>query len=441
MSNKIGFVSLGCAKATYDSERLLTKLRTTGYDFALSHGEAELIIINTCGFINDAILESVEAIEHALDNCNKVIVTGCLGTKREFIENRFPDLLGISGPDSDDEVLATLEKHLPIVNNEFSNLTPVNRARLSPKHYAWLKISEGCNQSCSFCVIPAMRGKLKSRNMAEILTEAENLKTSGVKEILIVAQDTAAFGIDKKYRKELINGKMQESKIINLASELGKLGIWIRLHYLYPYPAVDKLVELMADNIILPYLDVPLQHASPEILKAMRRPANIENMQQRIEQWRKVCPDVAIRTTLITGFPGESVDDFDLLHDFVKQVKFDRVGVFTYSKVQGAKANEFSGQVDQEIKELRQDMILNTQEEISQAKLAKRVGNIETVLVDEVLDNNIIARSKYDAPEVDGVVKILTDKTLNQGDFVKVKITGSDYHDLEAKLFADDKSF
>lgn len=438
MNHEIGFVSLGCAKATYDSERLLTRLRTAGYNFATTHSTSDLIIINTCGFINDAILESTEAIEQAIAYCDKVIVTGCLGVKREFIENKFPNLLNISGPDSDDEVLSTVKKYLPLAHNKFSSLTPVNRARLSPQHYAWLKISEGCNQSCSFCIIPSMRGKLKSRHMTDILIEARNLKTSGVNEILIVSQDTAAFGVDKKYRKELINGNMHESRIVNLANELGKLGIWIRLHYLYPYPVIDKLVELMAKGTILPYLDVPLQHASPKILKAMRRPANIENMQQRIEKWRKTCPNIAIRTTLITGFPGESVEDFDLLHDFVKEVKFDRIGIFTYSEVQGAPANALNDKVDEEIKEIRRDLLLSSQEEISQAKLTKRIGQIETVLIDEVSDNEVVARSQYDAPEVDGVVRIRTDKALKPGHFIKVKITGADYHDLEANLFEDE---
>jgi len=433
MSSKIGLVSLGCAKATYDSERLLNILRAANYEFAAEHKESDLIIINTCGFINTAIAESIEAITYALDNCDKVIVTGCLGARADFLKTKFPALLQISGPDSAEDVLKCVQKYLPTNEHEYATLIPQSRLRLAPRHYAWLKISEGCNQKCSFCVIPALRGKLKSRHMSQILTEAEYLLADGVKELLVVAQDTAAFGLDNQYQKELIQGQMLDSRISTLTKELGKLKAWIRLHYIYPYPIVDQLIELMAAGLILPYLDIPLQHASPKILKVMRRPANMENMQKRIEKWRKTCPDLALRTTLISGFPGETVADFDVLHDFIREIKFDRIGIFTYSDVPGAVANKFNSKVGEDIKNIRKDILLTTQEQISKAKLAKRIGNIETVLVDKV-GKTIIARSKYDAPEVDGVVRINTRKKLQSGDFVKVKITDADEHDLGARV-------
>jgi len=432
MTPKVGLVSLGCAKATYDSERLANLLRAANYEFARNHQDADLIIINTCGFINEAIAESIEAIKYAQDNCEKLIVTGCLGARADYLRSKFPDLLQVTGPDSAQEVLSCVQQHLPVSNHEHVNLIPEPRLRLTPKHYAWLKISEGCNQNCSFCIIPDLRGKLKSRNMSAILYEAEQLVSSGVKELLIVSQDTAVYGLDIKYRKELIANKMQDSKINILARELAELGVWVRLHYLYPYPVIDRLVELMADGLILPYLDVPLQHASPKILQAMRRPANMENMHKRIENWRKICPDVVIRTTFITGFPGETEADFDLLHDFIKEVEFERMGIFTYSEVAGAAANKLSGKVDEDIKQLRKDMLLSTQEVISGDKLKTRIGNIETVLIDEVSDGEIVGRSKYDAPEVDGIVRIISNKNLKSGDLLKVKIIGSDTHDLEA---------
>lgn len=435
MIPNIGFISLGCAKATSDTERLLTRIRSTGYNLTGSYENADLVIVNTCGFIDDAIAESLDVIGEAVSKVDKVLVIGCLGKKQDLIKSHHPEVLSITGPDEDDAVIECIRDNLPMDNPEFIDLVPPEGIRLTPKHYAWLKISEGCNQKCSFCIIPSMRGRLNSRSMSQILTEAENLRIAGVKELLIISQDTAAYGVDKKYRKELISSSMISTDIINLAKKLGEMGIWVRMHYVYPYPKVDQLVELMADGIILPYLDVPLQHSSPKILKLMRRPANIESMVQRIEKWRNICPDIALRTTLIAGFPGETTDDFDMLYDFVNEIKFNRVGVFTYSAVDGASANELPGQVEEEVKIFRQNILLDTQAEISKELLAKRVGSIETIMVDELCEGGIIGRSKYDAPEVDGVVHIHTDNEwLDLGDLTKVEIIGSDEHDLEARL-------
>ena len=440
MKNTIGFISLGCAKASYDTEQLLSKIQRAGYSITNSYQDSDLVIINTCGFVEDAIAESYQAIEDCLASCTRVIVTGCLAKYKNKITQKFPDLLAVT--QDDQQVVKFIQQQLPLkksVSKSFaSSQTQDIAIKLTHKHIALLKIAEGCNQQCSFCVIPTMRGKLRSRSIVSIIKEAENFVKTGVKEILIIAQDTAAFGVDVRYRKELLNSSMISSDIVSLCKELGKLGVWVRLHYLYPYPKLDNLLELMADGIILPYLDVPLQHASPRILKLMRRPANTENMVQRIKQWRSICPDVSIRTTLITGFPSETEQDFDLLHDFIKTVKFDRLGVFTYSAVTGAKANEIKPHVNDEIKQIRQQILLDTQLDISEQKLQLRVGNSETVLVDELVEGGLIARSKYDSPEVDGVVHIhTTNQTIKSGDLISVKIIANDSHDLEAELICD----
>lgn len=435
---RIGFVSLGCPKATVDSERILTRLSAEGYEISGSYEDADLVIINTCGFIDAAIEESLDAIGEALAENGKVIVTGCLGTRGELIRAAHPQVLAVTGPHADNEVMEALHRHLPKPHDPFVDLVPPQGVRLTPKHYAYLKISEGCNHDCTFCIIPALRGPLLSRPVHEIMREAETLVEAGVREILIVSQDTSAYGLDIGYRTGFWNGRPLKTQLLELARALGELGVWIRLHYLYPYPSVDSLVELMAKGKILPYLDIPFQHASPRILQAMRRPANTGNILERIHRWRIICPDITIRSTFITGFPGETDEDFEQLLHFLEEARLDRVGAFAYSPVEGATANTLPDAVPEEVREERRMQLLELQEDISTQCLEARIGREMRVLVDEVdPEEGALARSPGDAPEIDGLVIIPEGDGLEPGEFVRVRITDCDVHDLYAERLDD----
>jgi ribosomal protein S12 methylthiotransferase len=427
---KIGFVSLGCAKALVDSEQILTRLRVEGYEISPSYENADLVVVNTCGFIDAAVEESLDAIGEALAENGKVIVTGCLGAKEDVVRAAHPQVLAVTGPHATAEVMAAVHAHLPQPHDPFLSLVPPHGIKLTPKHYAYLKISEGCNHRCSFCIIPSLRGDLVSRPLGEVMQEAENLVKAGVKELLVVSQDTSAYGVDVKYRTGFWQGRPVKTRLLELARLLGDLGVWVRLHYVYPYPAVDDIIPLMAEGRILPYLDVPFQHASPKILKAMKRPASSENNLARIRRWREICPEITLRSTFIVGFPGETEKDFETLLAFLEEAQLDRVGCFAYSPVEGAAANELPGQVPEEVKEDRLARLMEVQEEISAAKLAKKVGTRLTVLVDEVDEEGAIARSQADAPSVDGLVYVDDADGLKAGDFAEVEITGSDEHDL-----------
>ena len=429
---KVGFVSLGCPKAGSDSERILTQLRAEGYDISKSYQDADLVVVNTCGFIDSAVKESMDAIGEAVKKNGKVIVTGCLGAKKEIIEEAYPNLLAITGPHALNEVMTAVHAHLEKPHDPFSDLVPPQGIRLTPKHYAYLKISEGCNHRCSFCIIPSMRGDLVSRSIDDVMTEAETLVNSGVSEILVISQDTSAYGVDMKYRSGFWHGRPIKTKLYDLAEALGSLGVWIRMHYVYPYPHVDDVIPLMSENLILPYLDVPFQHASPRILKLMKRPADSQNNLQSIRRWREVCPDITIRSTFIVGFPGETEAEFDELIHFLEEAQLDRVGCFKYSPVDGASANLLEGQIPEDVKEMRLQKIMETQASISQKKLANKVGQILTVLVDGHQGDYAIARSKADAPDIDGKVYLRDGKLLKPGDFVDVKIESYDQHDLFA---------
>jgi ribosomal protein S12 methylthiotransferase len=429
---KVGFVSLGCPKAGSDSERILTQLRAEGYEISKSYQDADLVVVNTCGFIDSAVKESMDAIGEAVKKNGKVIVTGCLGAKKEIIEEEYPNLLAITGPHALNEVMAAVHTHLEKPHDPFSDLVPPQGIRLTPKHYAYLKISEGCNHRCSFCIIPSMRGDLVSRSIDDVMREAETLVNSGVSEILVISQDTSAYGVDMKYRSGFWNGRPIKTKLYDLAEALGSLGVWIRMHYVYPYPHVDDMIPLMSEGLILPYLDVPFQHASPRILKLMKRPASSENNLLSINRWRDVCPDITIRSTFIVGFPGETEAEFDELINFLEEAQLDRVGCFKYSPVDGASANLLEGQVPEEIKEMRLKIFMETQAKISHKKLANKVGQICTVLVDGHEADYAIARSMADAPDIDGKVYLRDGKLLKPGDFVDVKIESYDQHDLFA---------
>ena len=433
-SGNIGFISLGCPKALVDSEQILTQLRAEGYGITGSYEDSDLVIINTCGFIDDAIAESVDAIEEAMQRNGKVIVTGCLGSKSDSLLKQFPNLLGITGPHATQEVLNAVHSHIPPAHDPFMDLVPRQGVKLTPGHYAYLKISEGCNHHCTFCIIPSMRGKLVSRPVHEILQEARNLVEAGVKEILVISQDTSAYGSDLRYRTEFFNGKPVRSNIYDLASNLGQLGAWVRLHYVYPYPSVDDLIPLMADGLVLPYLDIPFQHASPSVLKNMRRPAHSEKVLERIGKWRQQCPDIAIRSTFITGFPGETDRDFEQLLEFITEARLDRVGCFTYSPVEGATANEIEPAIPEEVKAERQRIFMQAQQEISRDKLRQNIGKRIDVIVDEIEDGQVVARSKRDAPEIDGLVYVDTDSAVQPGDRIAVDVYDSDEHDLYARM-------
>lgn len=432
---KVGFVSLGCPKAGSDAERILTQLRAEGYEISGSYEQSDLVVVNTCGFIDSAVQESLDAIGEALNKNGKVIVTGCLGAKQDIVQNAHPSVLAITGPHALEEVMTHVHKNLPKPHDPYTDLVPAQGVRLTPSHYAYLKISEGCNHRCSFCIIPSMRGDLISRPIGEVLNEAENLVNAGVSEILVISQDTSAYGVDMKFRKGFWNGRPIKTHMTELSKALGELGIWVRLHYVYPYPHVDDVIPLMAEGAILPYLDVPFQHASPSILKSMKRPASSENNLARIKAWREICPDITIRSTFIAGFPGETEDDFNMLLDFLEEAQLDRVGCFAYSAVDGAKANDLPNQVPEEVKQERLSRFMEVQERISVAKVQSKVGSMQTVLVDEITmdeSDNIIAigRTKADAPEIDGVVYLQDAEGLNPGDFVEVQILGADGHDL-----------
>ncbi len=429
---KVGFVSLGCPKATVDAERILTQLRAEGYQIVPDYQGAELVVVNTCGFIDAAVEESLETIGEALNENGRVIVTGCLGAKEGVVQSAHPQVLAVTGPNSLEEVMAAVHHHLPPQHDPWTDLVPPGGIKLTPRHYAYLKIAEGCNQQCSFCIIPSMRGRLASRPIGEILEEAEKLVEDGVQELLIVAQDTAAYGVDKKYRTDFWQGRPLKTDIDTLVKQLGSLGAWLRLHYVYPYPRVDRLVELMADGYALPYLDVPLQHASPSVLKAMRRPADSENMLRRIETWRDICPPLTLRSTFIVGFPGETERDFEMLLEFMQEAQLDRAGAFAYSPVAGAPANALPGAIPEELKQERLERFMELQTAISADKLQQRVGTSATVLVDEVICSEAIARSPAEAPEIDGVVVLRGFDGLEPGDALDVVINAADEHDLYA---------
>ncbi len=426
---KIGFVSLGCPKAASDSELILTRMQAEGYQITPSYQEADLVVVNTCGFIDSAVAESLDAIGEALQENGKVIVTGCLGAKGDIVQQTHPKVLAVTGPHETDAVMNAVHQHLPKLHDPYTDLVPPQGVRLTPQHFAYLKISEGCNHSCTFCIIPGLRGDLVSRPIHDVMGEAEKLVESGVKELLVISQDTSAYGVDLKYRTGFWNGKPLKTRLTELSSALGGLGAWVRLHYVYPYPSVDDVIPLMAEGKILPYLDIPFQHANERILKLMRRPASSENVLQRIKQWRSICPDITLRSTFIVGFPGETEEEFEELLDFIEVAQLDRVGAFKYSPVDGAAANELPDHVDPEVQEDRLARLMYLQEEISAEKLAKKVGKTMTVLVDDVDDEGSIARSAADAPEIDGLVYI-NGEDLEVGEFVTVKITDSDEHDL-----------
>lgn len=429
----IGFISLGCPKALVDSERILTQLRAEGYGISASYAEADLVVVNTCGFIDAAVEESLQAIGEALEEHGRVIVTGCLGANAETVREAHPAVLAVTGPHAYEEVMVAIHEHLPPPAHPFGDLLPPQGIKLTPRHYAYLKISEGCSHRCRFCIIPELRGDLVSRPIGEVLKEAQTLVDSGVRELLVVAQDTAAYGADIKHRPDFWQGRTLRTHIQELARELGQLQAWVRLHYVYPYPHVDDLVPLMAEGAILPYLDIPLQHANRRLLREMRRPAAGERMLERIRNWRGICPDINLRSTFIVGFPGETESEFQELLDFLQEAQLDRVGCFAYSPVAGAAANDLPEQIPEEIKEERLERFMAVQAEISAAKLAARIGSRQIVLVDEVGVDQIIARSAGEAPEIDGSVIIEGGWELEPGDFVEVEVTGSGEHDLWAR--------
>lgn len=433
MNHKVGFVSLGCPKALVDSERIITQLRAQGYELVSSYQDAGVVVINTCGFIDSAVKESLDTIKEAMAENGRVIVTGCLGAKADIIKEACPDVLHISGAHAYEEVVKAVHEHLPPPSDPFTQLIPPQGIKLTPRHFAYLKISEGCNQKCTFCIIPTMRGKLQSYPLAQVLTEAKKLKEAGVKEILVISQDTSAYGVDTRYQPVEWQGKTVNTRFYELCEELGQLGIWVRLHYVYPYPHVDEIIPLMRDGLILPYLDIPLQHASSRVLKSMKRPASSENTLLRIASWREVCPDITLRSTFIVGFPGETEEEFEELLDFLEEAKLDRVGCFKYSPVKGAKANELDNPVPEEVKEERYHRFMQLQAEISRTRLAEKIGSKQTVLIDEITEEHIIARSKSDAPEIDGLVYLPLTEGVKAGDFVDVVITDSDDYDLYAE--------
>lgn len=433
---KIGFVSLGCPKALVDSEYILTQLRTEGYEIVPKYDDADLVVVNTCGFIDSAVQESLDAIGEALDENGKVIVTGCLGAKADTILEKYPNVLSVTGPHAFQEVMASVHHHLPKPHDPFMDLVPQAGIKLTPKHYAYLKIAEGCNHSCTFCIIPTMRGKHQSYPVENVLSQAKKLAQSGVKELLVVAQDTSAYGVDVKYKLGIADGKPVKTHIQNLCEELAKLDVWVRLHYIYPYPHVDNLIPLMEEGKILPYIDVPMQHASPRILKAMKRPANSENMLNRIKKWREICPEITIRSTFIVGFPGETEEEFQMLLDFIEEARLDRVGAFIYSPVEGAPANDIAEFIPVEIQEARLARFMELQAKISEEKLHAKVGKVLDVLIDEfdAEEGVAIGRTMADAPEIDGLVYIEDANSSIVGQIVKVQIEEADVYDLYGRL-------
>ena len=430
---KIGFVSLGCPKALVDSERILTQLRAEGYLVSPTYDGADLVIVNTCGFIDAAVDESLDAIGEALAENGRVIVTGCLGAKGSIVKDRHPQVLAVTGPHATAEVMAAVHAHLPQPHDPFTSLIPPPGIKLTPRHYAYIKIAEGCNHRCTFCVIPSLRGDLVSRPVGEVMAEAEQLVRAGVKELLVIAQDTSAYGVDAKFRTGFWNGRPLKTRLTELARALAQLGVWVRLHYVYPYPHVDELIPLMAEGLLLPYLDVPLQHASARMLRLMKRPASAENTLARIRAWRSICPELAIRSTFIVGFPGETKAEFEALLEFLEEAQLDRVGCFAYSPVDGAKANSLPGHVSDAVKEERRARFMALQERLSAERLRSKVGKRLNVLVDKGDGNRAVARSAADAPEIDGLVYVSKARGLKAGDFAQVQIVGSDTHDLRAE--------
>ena len=433
---KIGFVSLGCPKALVDSERIITKLRAEGYELSASYEGADAVVVNTCGFLNSAKEESLQAIGEALAANGRVIVTGCLGVEAERIRARHPGVLAITGPHQYEAVVAEVHKAVPRPHDPFLDLVPPQGLRLTPRHYAYLKISEGCNNACSFCIIPSLRGRLTSRPLGEVMREAERLVAAGVKELLVISQDTSAYGLDLRYAKSEWRGDARDTRFVALAEALGSLGVWVRLHYVYPYPHVDQVIPLMSEGRVLPYLDIPFQHASPRVLKAMRRPGNQERTLERIAEWREVCPDLAIRSTFIVGFPGETEQDFERLLDWLGEAKLNRVGCFKYENVEGAAANGLDGHVPEEIKQERYDRLMQLQQAVSAELLAARVGKTIEVMVDDIDEECAVARSHWDAPEIDGVVYLDGGTQLKPGDLLKVTVTEADAYDLWARPLA-----
>ena len=432
--NRIGMISLGCPKALVDSERILTQLKVEGYEIVPSYGAADAVVVNTCGFIDAAVQESLDAIGEALHENGKVIVTGCLGKRSELIREAYPDVLAITGPQDYASVMSAVHAALPPKRNPLLDIIPDTGIKLTPKHYAYLKISEGCNHRCSFCIIPSMRGDLVSRPVDEVLIEAERLVKGGVKELLVISQDTSAYGVDVKYAERTWREKSYRTRMTELCEGLSELGVWARLHYVYPYPHVDEIMPLMAEGKILPYLDIPFQHASPRILKLMKRPGNIDKTLDRIRSWRKLVPDLTLRSTFIVGFPGETDDEFEELLDFLREAELDRVGAFAYSPVDGAKANELPNPVSEELKEDRLEQFMAVQAEISAAKLQRKIGRTIKVLVDQAGADGAVARSAADAPEIDGVVHIANGQSLKPGQFIDVVVEATDEHDLHARM-------
>ena len=431
-SPKVGFVSLGCPKALVDSERILTQLRTEGYQIVPDYDQADVVVVNTCGFIDSAKAESLDAIGEAIAENGRVIVTGCMGVEESAIRAVHPSVLAVTGPQQYEQVVRAVHEVAPPdrSHNPFVDIVPPQGIKLTPRHYAYLKISEGCNHRCSFCIIPSMRGDLVSRPVGEVLDEAERLVKAGVRELLVISQDTSAYGVDIKYRSGFWNGRPVKTRMTELCQALGELGAWVRLHYVYPYPHVDEVIPLMADGKILPYLDIPFQHASPSVLKAMKRPAFEDKTMARIKKWREACPDLTIRSTFIVGFPGETESDFQYLLDWMSEAQLDRVGCFQYSPVEGAPANALPGAVPDEVKQERWERFMAHQQAISAARLQQKVGREIDVLIDETGDEGIIGRTSADAPEIDGCIYVESDRALKPGDIVKVRVTEADEYDL-----------
>jgi len=431
---QVGFVSLGCPKALVDSERIITKLRSEGYSITPTYDDADLVVVNTCGFIDSAVEESLGSIGEAIAKNGKVIVTGCLGSRDNTIREKHPQVLEITGAHALEEVVSAVHKHLPPQHDPFVSLVPPEGIKLTPRHYAYLKISEGCNHRCTFCIIPSMRGDLVSRPIHHVMIEAKRLADAGVKELLVISQDTSAYGVDMKYEAHEWNGRERATRFYDLAEALGELGVWVRMHYVYPYPHVDDVVPLMAEGKILPYLDIPFQHASPRILKLMKRPASSQNNLERIRAWRAICPDITLRSTFIVGFPGETEEEFQELLDFLTEAQLDRVGAFAYSPVDGATANELPDQIPEEVKQERLDRFMAHQAEISAARLQLKVGRRGRIIIDEVVEEGAVGRSEADAPEIDGQVFIDGATHLKVGDIVDVEFEEADEYDLWAKL-------
>ncbi len=431
-SPKVGFVSLGCPKALVDSERILTQLRTEGYQIVPDYDQADVVVVNTCGFIDSAKAESLDAIGEAIAENGRVIVTGCMGVEESAIRAVHPSVLAVTGPQQYEQVVQAVHEVAPPdrTHNPFVDIVPPQGIKLTPRHYAYLKISEGCNHRCSFCIIPSMRGDLVSRPVGDVLDEAQRLVKAGVRELLVISQDTSAYGVDIKYRSGFWNGRPVKTRMTELCQALGELGAWVRLHYVYPYPHVDEVIPLMAQGLILPYLDIPFQHASPRILKAMRRPAFEDKTMARIKKWRETCPDLTIRSTFIVGFPGETESDFQYLLDWLSEAQLDRVGCFQYSPVEGAPANALGGAVPDGVKQERWERFMAHQQEISASRLQQKIGREIDALIDEVSDDGIIGRTSADAPEIDGCIYIDTERTLKPGDIVKVRVTEADEYDL-----------